>query len=29
MREALGAALDALPEIRRRAVVDVDPLSVL
>jgi primosomal protein N' (replication factor Y) len=29
MRRALRAALAALPELRRRVVVDVDPLSVL
>ena len=29
MREALVAALAACPDIARRAVVDVDPLSVL
>jgi primosomal protein N' (replication factor Y) len=29
MRKALIAALDTRPEIRRRTVVDVDPLSVL
>jgi primosomal protein N' (replication factor Y) len=29
MRQAMRAALAALPEVRRRVVVDVDPLSVL
>jgi primosomal protein N' (replication factor Y) len=29
MRQALVSALDARPEIRRRAIVDVDPMSVL
>jgi primosomal protein N' len=29
MRQALLAALDARPEVRRRTVVDVDPMSVL
>jgi primosomal protein N' (replication factor Y) len=29
MRRALQDALEALPEVRRRVVVDVDPLSVL
>ena len=29
MREALVKALDARPEIKRRAIVDVDPMSVL
>jgi primosomal protein N' (replication factor Y) len=29
MRRALQEALDELPEVRRRVVVDVDPLSVL
>ena len=29
MRKALLAALDARPEIRRRTIVDVDPMSVL
>jgi primosomal protein N' (replication factor Y) len=29
MRKALLAALDARPEIKRRTVVDVDPMSVL
>ncbi len=29
MRKALVAALDARPEIRRRTIVDVDPMSVL
>ena len=29
MREALLAALAARPELQRRVVVDVDPLSVL
>jgi len=29
MRRALQEALDQLPEVRRRVVVDVDPLSVL
>jgi primosomal protein N' (replication factor Y) len=29
MRQALVLALDARPEIRRRAIVDVDPMSVL
>jgi hypothetical protein len=29
MRQALQRALEQLPEIRRRVVVDVDPLSVL
>jgi primosomal protein N' (replication factor Y) len=29
MRQALAAALDARPEIKRRTIVDVDPMSVL
>ncbi len=29
MRRALEAALDAMPQVRRRVTVDVDPLSVL
>jgi len=29
IREALQAALGARPELQRRVVVDVDPLSVL
>jgi hypothetical protein len=29
MRLALREALAALPEVKRRAVIDVDPLSVL
>ena len=29
MRQALLAALEARPEIRRRTIVDVDPMSVL
>lgn len=29
MRKALVAALDARPEVRRRTIVDVDPMSVL
>jgi primosomal protein N' (replication factor Y) len=29
MRQALAAALEARPEIRRRAIVDVDPMNVL
>ena len=29
MRKALLAALEARPEIRRRTIVDVDPMSVL
>jgi primosomal protein N' (replication factor Y) len=29
MRKALVMALEARPEIRRRAIVDVDPMSVL
>jgi hypothetical protein len=29
MRHAMRAALATLPEVRRRVVVDVDPLSVL
>ena len=29
MRKALVAALEARPEIRRRTIVDVDPMSVL
>jgi primosomal protein N' len=29
MRQAMRAALAALPDVRRRVVVDVDPLSVL
>ena len=29
MRQALQAALEARPEIRRRTIVDVDPVSVL
>jgi len=29
IREALQSALDARPELQRRVVVDVDPLSVL
>ena len=29
MRQALVSVLDARPEIRRRAIVDVDPMSVL
>jgi len=29
MRQALRAVLTAMPEIRRRVTVDVDPLSVL
>jgi primosomal protein N' (replication factor Y) (superfamily II helicase) len=29
MRRALQAALDARPEIRRRTIVDIDPMSVL
>jgi primosomal protein N' (replication factor Y) len=29
MRKALQAALDARPEIKRRTIVDVDPMSVL
>jgi hypothetical protein len=28
MREALLAALEARPELRRRTVVDVDPVTV-
>jgi len=29
MREALRAALEGLPELKRRATVDVDPMTVL
>jgi primosomal protein N' (replication factor Y) len=29
MRDACKAALDAFPEMKRRVVIDVDPLSVL
>ena len=29
MRAAMREALTALPEVKRRAIVDVDPLSVL
>jgi primosomal protein N' len=29
MRESLVAVLDARPEIKRRTIVDVDPMSVL
>ena len=29
MRKALLAILDARPELRRRTIVDVDPMSVL
>ncbi len=29
MRQALRDALAEMPEVRRRVVVDVDPLSVL
>jgi hypothetical protein len=29
MRDAIRRALDALPDLRRRVVVDVDPMSVL
>jgi primosomal protein N' (replication factor Y) len=29
MREALQAALDARPDVKRRSIVDVDPISVL
>ena len=29
MRKALVAALESRPEIRRRTVIDVDPMSVL
>jgi primosomal protein N' (replication factor Y) len=29
MRRALTAALDARPELRRRVIVDVDPMTVL
>jgi hypothetical protein len=29
MRKALITALESRPEIRRRTVVDVDPMSVL
>jgi hypothetical protein len=29
MRLAMRAALAGLPEVRRRVIVDVDPLSVL
>ena len=29
MRQALLAALAARPEIKRRTIVDVDPMSVL
>jgi hypothetical protein len=29
MREALLAALAARPDLRRRTIVDVDPISVL
>ena len=29
MREAITAALDARPELKRRTIVDVDPLSVI
>jgi hypothetical protein len=29
MRKALVAVLDARPDLKRRTIVDVDPLSVL
>jgi hypothetical protein len=29
MRDAVGAALDARPDIRRKTSIDVDPLSVM
>jgi hypothetical protein len=29
MREALQRVMETRPEIRRRAIVDVDPMSVL
>jgi hypothetical protein len=29
MRKALVAALEARPEIKRRTIIDVDPMSVL
>jgi len=29
MREAIVAALEARPELKRRTVVDVDPMSVI
>jgi len=29
MRKALIAALDARPDLRRRTIIDVDPMSVL
>jgi hypothetical protein len=29
MRQALLAALSARPDIRRRTIVDIDPMSVL
>jgi hypothetical protein len=29
MRKALLTALDARPEIKRRTIIDVDPMSVL
>jgi hypothetical protein len=29
MREAILAALEARPDLRRRTIVDVDPVSVM